>query len=87
MDKFKIRFYQKSNSMWFVNGGTFIITEEEYIIKYLFQTVARFDINNTVASKPAIMSNGIHLTDGKKSIDIYFFSKTAQKVYRLLNLK
>lgn len=87
MYKFKIRFYQKSNSIWFINGGTFIITKNEYIIKYLFKTVARFDINKTLTSKPALTPDGIHLTDGKKSIDIFFFSKTAEKVYRLLNLK
>ena len=69
------------------NGGTLIITENEYIIKYLFFTVARYEINKTLASKISFVSRGINLNDGEKQIDLYFFSKTAQKVYELLNLK
>ena len=45
MEKFKIAHYQKSGSMWFTNGGKLIITENEYIVKYLFQTVTNY-INN-----------------------------------------
>ena len=51
MEKFKIAHYQKSGSMWFTNGGKLIITENEYIVKYLFQTVARFEIDKTLASR------------------------------------
>ena len=40
MKKFKVAHYQKSGSMWSMNGGKLIITENEYIVKYLFQTVA-----------------------------------------------
>ena len=36
MKKFKIAYYQKSGSMWFTNGGKLIVTENEYIVKYLF---------------------------------------------------
>ena len=35
----------------------------------------------------SFVSKGINLNDGEKQIDLYFFSKTAQKVYELLNLK
>ena len=88
MQKFSIAFYQKSNSMWSTNGGTFIITENEYIIKYLFQTVARFEIQKTLVSKiNPLFLKGINLNDGKKGIDIYFYSKTTEKICCLLNLK
>ena len=49
MEKFKISHYQKSGSMWFTNGGKLIVTANEYIVKYLFQTVARFEIDKTIA--------------------------------------
>jgi hypothetical protein len=68
------------------NGGTLIITENEYIIKYLFFSVARYEINKTLASKISFVSKGINLNDGEKQINLYFFSKTADKVYQLLNL-
>ena len=88
MQKFKIAHYQKSGSMWFTNGGKFIITENEYIVKYLFQTVARFEIDKTIASRiPANPINkGIHLTDGVQEIDLYFFKKTLEKIYKMLGI-
>ena len=87
MKKFKVTRYHKDNALTPTNGGTLIITENEYIIKYLFFTVARYEINKTLASKISFVSKGINLNDGEKQIDLYFFSKTAQKVYELLNLK
>lgn len=86
MKKFKVTSYHKGNALMPTNGGTLIITESEYIIKYLFFTVARYEIDKTVASKISFVSKGINLNDGEKQIDLYFFSKTAQKVYELLNL-
>ncbi len=88
MEKFKIAHYQKSGSIWFTNGGKFIITENEFIVKYLFQTVARFDIDKTIASRiPANPINcGICLDDGQKNIDLYFFQKTADKLYKMLGI-
>ena len=88
MEKFKITHYQKSGSMWFTNGGKFIITENEYIVKYLFQTVVRFEIDKTKASCiPANPINkGIRLTDGVKEIDLYFFKKTADKLCKILGI-
>ena len=86
MEKFRIVHYQKSGSMWFTNGGKLIITENEYIVKYLFQTVVRFDIDKTIATQiPAIvpLSKGIRLSDGVKEIDLYFFNKTTEKLYKI----
>ena len=89
MERFKIAHYQKSASMWFTNGGKLIVTENEYIVKYLFQTVARFEIDKTVASRCSDvvpLSQGIRLTDGIKEIDLYFFNKTAEKLYKTLGI-
>ena len=87
MKKFKVISYHKGNALMPTNGGTFIITGTEYIIKYFFITVAKYKIDNTIASKISFVSKGINLNDGEKQIDLYFFSKTAQKVYELLNLE
>ena len=88
MEKFKIAHYQKSGLMWFTNDGKLIITENEYIVKYLFQTVARFDIDKTIASRiPAnLINKGVRLTDGDKEIDLYFFKKTLEKIYKMLGI-
>ncbi|MBQ7335822.1 MAG: hypothetical protein IJW92_05070 [Clostridia bacterium] len=88
MEKFNIAHYQKSGSMWFVNGSKLIVTENEYIVKYLFHTVARFEIDKTIASRiPANPINcGICLDDGEKSIDLYFFKKTTDKLYKMLGI-
>ena len=88
MEKFKITYYQKSGSMWFVNGGRLIITENEYIVKYLFQTVARFEIDKTTVTRllQNPISKGIFLSDGVKGIELYFFNKTANKLYNKLNI-
>ena len=89
MQKFKIAHYQKSGSMWVTNGGKLIVTENEYIVKYLFQTVARFEIDKTVASRCSdvvLLSRGIRLSDGVKEIDLYFFNKTAEKLYKIFNI-
>ena len=89
MEKFKIAHYQKSGSMCFTNGGKLIFTENEYIVKYLFQTVSRFEIDKTVASRCSDvvpLSRGIRLSDGVKEIDLYFFNKTAEKLYKIFNI-
>lgn len=88
MKKYIIAHYQKSNSIWLVNGGRLIITENEYIIKCLFKTVVRFEINKTIAKEipDLLFYKGICLTDGTKSIDLYFFPTTAKKIYKLLNI-
>ena len=88
METYKITHYQKSGSMWFTNGGKLIITEREYIVKYLFQTVAKFEIDKTVASRLSAnpINAGISLSDGVKSINLYFFKKTADKLYEKLKI-
>ena len=89
METYKITHYQKSGSMWFTNGGKLIITEREYIVKYLFQTVAKFEIDKTVASRLTAnpINVGISLSDGVKSINLYFFKKTADKLYEKLKIR
>ena len=87
MEKFRLAMYLKGNSVIPMNGGTFIITEREYIIKYMIFTVAKFEKDKTLASKISFISRGVNLDDGKKEINLYFFSKTADKVYKLLNLR
>ena len=46
MKKFKVTSYHKSNALMPSNGGTLIITDTEYIIKYLFITVAKYKIDD-----------------------------------------
>lgn len=87
MEKFRIRFYKKSNSDWFVNGGKLFITENEYIIKVFFKTVAKYKIEKTLVSRVAdFYSSGIRLADNEKSMELYFFPKTADKIYNFLKL-
>ena len=85
--KFRITHYSKQGS-WFSNGGTLIITDNECIIKYLFWKVAKFDISKTLISRisDAIFAKGIKLDDGSKSIELYFFPKTAEKIYTVFDI-
>lgn len=92
IDEYKVSRYQKSNSLLMANGGTLIITENEYIIKYLFMTVARFEIDKTLISKIpdnlfSWFDNGLCLNDGNKSIDLYFLISTAEKLYKRLGIE
>lgn len=86
MKKFTITHYQKENSMFRVNGGTLLITNDKYIIKYWFHTVAEFEIAKTrVTDIPRHwLDKGILFSDGNKKIELYFFPKTAEMVYNLL---
>ncbi len=88
MHKFKILYYQKPNS-WYVNGGKLIVTENQCIVKYLFLTIAKFQIDKTAASKipssASLFGQGIRLNDGVKGIDVYLTAKTTNVVYDLLN--
>lgn len=88
MDKYKIAHYKKSNSMWFTNGGTLIITEDEYRIKYLFQTVLLFERDKTIANRISdnMIYKGLSLMDENNGIELYFFSGTAKKIYTLLGI-
>lgn len=84
--KYTIGSYYKS--FWYTNGGKLIITDEEYIVKYLFQTVARFQKDKTLAERipDMMLSKGLLLTDGKQSIRLYFFPKEAARVYEALKI-
>ena len=86
MKKYRIAHYYKS--FWYTNGGKLIITDEEYIVKYLFHTVARFQKDKTLAERIPNMalSKGLLLTDGKQSIRLYFFPKEAEQIYKLLKI-
>ena len=79
MKKFKVTSYHKSNALTSTNGGTLIITDTEYVIKYLFITVAKYKIDDTIASKISFVSKGLNLNDGEKQIDLYFFPKQHKK--------
>ena len=86
MEKFRIAHYQKS--LWYTNGGKLIVTDEEYIVKYLFRTVVRFQKDKTLAERipDMMLSKGLLLTDGKQSIRLYFFSKEAERLYETLGV-
>ncbi len=88
MGKYKATYYKKLGSIWFVSGGKLIITENEYIIKYFFKTVARFEIDKTIVTRIPrdVLYKGIYLWDGVKGIELYFFSKTVNKLYKILNV-
>lgn len=88
MIKIEITEYYKSNALMPKKGGMFIITESEYIIKGYIFTVARYEISKTLVSKISFLfRKGIRLNDGEKEIDVYFLSKTAERLYQLLRLK
>lgn len=80
--------YHRSGSLFSTNGGKLIVTEKEYVVKYLFLTVARFEIDKTLASRipTHLLSKGICLDDGKKDIDLYFSGRTADKLYQMLGI-
>ncbi len=87
MQKFFLACYQKSNSIFMVNGGKLLVTQKEYIIKYWFRKVAVFDRSKTLATKTSFITKGIHLSDGAGGIDLYFFPGKAKTVYDLLGLR
>ena len=84
--KFRIAHYNKS--FWYTNGGMLIVTDEVYIVKYLFHTVVRFQKDHTLAERISDMalSKGLLLTDGKQSIRLYFFPKEAERLYETLGV-
>lgn len=43
--KFSVAHYKKADSDWLVNGGKFIVTDSEYVLKGFLKTVARFERN------------------------------------------
>lgn len=88
MKEFKIVHYKKGGSMWFVNGGKLIITENKFTVKCLFRTVLSFDVDKTTVSRLSddFIYRGIRLSDGAKEINIYFFKKAADKLYEIFGI-
>lgn len=86
--KYKIAYYRRAGSLFSTNGGKLVVTEQEYVVKYLFLTVARFGIDKTLVSRIPIhlLGKGVCLDDGEKYIDLYFFRKTADKLYERLGI-
>jgi hypothetical protein len=84
MKKYPISHYKKSGSSLFVNGGTLIITDSEYLVEYLNKEVVRFSLRDTVVTKvsPELLYEGIRLTHDCQSIDLYFpkMGKTIREV-------
>lgn len=87
--KFSVAHYKRSDSDWWVNGGKLIVTDSEYILKSFFKTVARFKTDNTKICKihDSMLYKGISLSDGERSYELFFFSKTANEVYHILNIQ
>ena len=87
--KFSVAHYKKADSDWLVNGGKLIVTDSEYVLKCFLNTVARFEAHKTKLCKiPDNMSyKGISISDGEQSYELYFFSKTASEVYRILKIQ
>lgn len=89
MQKFRISHYQKANSIFMVSasfGARLLITDTQYIVKFFFRKVATFEIDKTTVTPISFITKGVRLSDGDKSIDLYFLPKTARKVYNLLGI-
>lgn len=88
MEKYKLSSYHKSGSLWGTSGGWLIITEQEYVIKYLFLTVATFEADKTLVAKLSswLSGVGVSLDDGEKSIDLYLLPRTAKNLYQRLGI-
>ena len=81
--KYRVAHYQKEGSDWYINGGSLILTDFEYVLKNFFKTVVKFEKDNTVISRipDYMMYKGINMSDGKQSYNLYFFEKNAVDVY------
>ena len=86
--KFSVAHYKKDDTDWFVNGGKLIVSDSEYVLKWFFKTVARFETHKTKLCK--IPNNtfyiGGSISDGEESYELYFFSKTANELCRILKI-
>ena len=88
MKTYPIMHYKKGGSDLFVNGGKLTISEKEYAVHYLFKEVARFSAAETTVTKASwqMLYDGIKLTDGKASIELYFAKETAEELWELFKL-
>ncbi len=87
--KFSVAHYKKTDSDWLVNGGKLIVTDSEYVLKCFLKTVARFETHKTKFCKipDNTFYKGVSISDGEKSYELYFFSKTANEVYHILKIR
>ena len=86
--KFSVAHYKKADSDWLVNGGKLIVTDSEYVLKCFLKTVARFEADKTKFRKipDNTLYKGISISDGERSYELYFFSKTANELCQLLKI-
>ena len=87
--KFSVAHYKKDDTDWFVNGGKLIVSDSEYVLKCFFKTVASFEAHKTKFCRipDNTFCKGVSISDGEKSYELYFFSKTANEVYRILKIQ
>ena len=87
--KFSVAHYKKADSDWLVNGGKLIVTDSEYVLKCFLKTVARFEADKTKLCKipDNMLYKGISISDGEQSYELYFFSKTANEIYREVKIQ
>lgn len=88
MKKFTIAHFKKANSNWFANGGRLLVTDDEWIVKYFFREIGRFRRCDAKVEKipPVSCYQGIRISDDAGALELYFFSKTAERVYSLFGL-
>lgn len=85
MKTYPIAHYKRGGSDLFVNGGKLTISDTEYAVHYLFKEVACFSAAETTVTKVTgqMLYDGIRLTDGKASIELYFTKKAAEELSEL----
>ena len=86
--KYGVAYYQKCGSDWMWNGCKLIVTESEYVLKCLFWTIETFPIEKTRACKIPnhFYYKGIKISDGTRAYHLYFYPRTAEKIYRQFRL-
>lgn len=87
MRTFPIAHYRKDDSAMLINGGKLIVTETEYIVKYVFKTVAVFPIAQTTVKQapPVQLYEGITLTHEQTEIHVYFLPQTTKTIRSLID--
>ena len=80
-----VHFENKRNFFAAFNGGRLLVTDSEYIMKWLFFNVVRFSKAETqiVPVPDGLLFQGLYFKCGKKIWELCFWPKTAEKVYRL----
>ena len=59
------------------------------LLKCFLKTVARFEADKTKLCKipDNMLYKGISISDGEQSYELYFFSKTANEIYRVMKIQ